>query len=230
MKIEVWSDVACPFCYIGKQHLDQALEQFAEQVEVEWHSFQLDPSFQPVPGKSHEDLLSEKKGWSVSQTRQIHEHVTNMGKEAGIEFRFDEVVPANTLLAHQLIQLGRNSGRQHEVEEKLFSAYFRDGKNIGDAETLIEIGTAAGLHEEVVKKAITSNAFTGEIKADQQEANELGVSGVPFFVFDRRFAVSGAQPVSVFQQVLEKVREESKKPKVTMITENQDSCDIDGNC
>jgi predicted DsbA family dithiol-disulfide isomerase len=213
MKIDIWSDVACPFCFIGKRHLEAALEKFPQrdEVEVTWHSFELDPGAQTDYKENQYELLAKKYGMSIEQAKENTERVEASGAAAGITFDFDKVIPTNTFNAHRLIQLAAKHGKQNEVEELLFSAMFTEGKHIGRVETLEAIAASAGLDTAGV---FESDAYTAEVRADQKEAQAIGIRGVPFFVFDRKYAVSGAQPVNVFEQTLQKVWEESRPADV----------------
>ncbi|WP_026462618.1 DsbA family oxidoreductase [Adhaeribacter aquaticus] len=233
MKIDIWSDIACPFCYIGKRKFEQALEQFPhkDQVEVVWHSFQLDPEMQFVPGKSINEVLAEKKGWSPQQAKQMNAQVTGMAKEVGLDYNMDQTIPANTFHAHRLTHLAAKHGLQDQAEERLFQAYFMEGKNIGDTDTLVQLGTEIGLEEALVRQTLENNLFANEVNQDSFEAQQLGIRGVPFFVLNRKYGVSGAQPSELFLQTLEKVWEE-EKPVITPITTNegQDASCSDGMC
>lgn len=210
MKIEIWSDVLCPFCYIGKRNFEQALKQFAhkDKVEVVWRSYQLDPEVQHIPGRSVHDYLSERKGMSRQQAKQLNDQVTAMAKEAGLEYNLDQAVVANTFDAHRLTHVAAEYGLQNEAEERLFSAYFTEGKNIGDPDTLVRLGSDIGLNPDVVKKTLHSDAYGNEVRSDQLRAQQTGIRGVPFFVFNNKYAVSGARPSEVFAGVLSQVWDE----------------------
>lgn len=205
MKIEIWSDVMCPFCYLGKRRLESALAQFphGDEVEIAWKSFQLNPDMETEPGKSINAYLAEEKGWSLEQTRQIHERLTKSAAEAGLLYDFDKAVVANSFDAHRLVQLAKRDGLGDAMEERLFKAYFSEGKNIADHATLPGLAADAGLDRSEAEAVLASDAFTDEVNADVREARQLGVTGVPFFVFDRKFAVSGAQDTDVFLKALE---------------------------
>jgi predicted DsbA family dithiol-disulfide isomerase len=207
MQIDIWSDVVCPFCYIGKRKFEAALEQFlhSDEVSVTWHSFQLRPDAAPKPGQSVHESLAEAKGISVEQAKQMGEHVAGIAREVGLTFDFDKAVPANTLNAHRLTHLTAKYNRQNEVEEELFKAYFTDGRNINDLSVLAQIGAEAGLEKTEVEKALAGDEYLYEVSQDLQEARNLGISGVPFFVINRKYAVSGAQPSEVFLQALNEV-------------------------
>jgi len=206
MKIEIWSDVMCPFCYIGKRKFEAALEQFDNKanVEVVWKSFQLNPNMKTDPGKNITEYLAEIKGWSIQQAKEMNTHVTNMAKEVGLHYDFDKAIIANSFDAHRLIQLAKKYGKGDEAEELLFKAYFTEGKNTDDHSILIEIGVSIGLNELEVKQVLASDQFADDVNKDILEAQQIGVRGVPFFVFDRKYGVSGAQPTEVFIETLTK--------------------------
>lgn len=211
MKIEIWSDIMCPFCYIGKRHFEAALKQFpqANEVEIEWKSFQLDPTIPKMDERVDVyQYLADKKGMSLEQSKAMHENVIQMAKNAGLDYNFDIAVVGNSKDAHRLIQFAKTKELGDQAEEALFKAYFTDGKNMADMKDLIEIGTSIGLDSNELTSILESDAFAYEMMQDVQEAQNIGVQGVPFFVFDRKYAVSGAQPVEAFLQTLEKVQSE----------------------
>lgn len=207
MKIQIYSDIMCPFCYIGKRHFEKALQQFdhADSIEVEWKSFQLDPSIpimtEPV---SAYEYLAKSKGMSIEQSKAMHDNVVQMAKNVGLEYNFDQAVVANSFDAHRLIQFAKSKNLGNEAEEALFAAYFTQGKNMGKQSDLIEIGVSIGLDKNDLQEILTSKKYSDKVKEDIQEAQEIGVRGVPFFVFDNKYAVSGAQPVEVFLDTLNK--------------------------
>lgn len=212
MKIEIWSDVICPFCYIGKRHLEQALNQLnlKETVEIEWKSFLLNPDMPDIVNSSSVyAYLAEAKGISIDQSREMHQNVAKMAAQSGLTYDFDNAIMANSKKAHQLIQLAKESNCDDQVEEALFKAYFCDGKDISNLDLLISIADKIGLNREETEAALKNNSFSNAIQRDIDEASRIGVRGVPFFVFDSKYAISGAQPVEAFVQTLEKVVEES---------------------
>lgn len=216
MKVDIWSDIMCPFCYIGKRHYERALEQFADanNIELEWHSFQLDPGLpKPASDLSAYDYLAQRKGITREQSVNMHSNVVQMAKNAGLDYHFETAVVANSFDAHRLIQFAKTKGLGDEVEERLFKAYFMEGKNMCDPSTLLELAKEIGLDEAEAKEVINTNAFSTEVKNDIQTAAQIGVSGVPFFVFNRKYAVSGAQPSATFLNVLQKSFEEWKSTK-----------------
>jgi len=214
MQIEIWSDIVCPFCYIGKRKLEQALEQFThnDQVTIVWKSFQLDPEA-PATGQDYLKTLSERKGWSIEQTRQITENVTKMAAEVGLNYHFDKAISANSLDAHRLLHLAHQRGLQDSAKEALFKAHFIEGKNIADHGLLIELGKTVGLDATEVERMLKSTEHVEAVNNDIEEARQLRVSGVPFFVFDSKYAVSGAQPTEVFLNTLNKAFQEWKSNK-----------------
>lgn len=229
INIDIWSDIVCPFCYIGKRNFEAALEQngLKDKVDVTWHSFELSPDAETNPEATIYEDLATRKGWTVENSRQIHKQVTETAKEAGLDYNFDIAVPANSKNAHRLLHLAKKHNVQNEVKESLFRAYFTEGKNIDDEQTLAEIGLDAGLLKEDVVETLENKRFESEIMTDIQEASNIGVQGVPFFVFNRKYGVSGAQPVQAFADVFQKVSEE-----MGIDTDKEDPafCAPDGNC
>ena len=208
MKIEIWSDIMCPFCYIGKRQLETALEEFpGNDFEIEWKSFQLDPTIEPQSGKDVYTFLAERKGISVEQSIEMHKGVVERAKSVGLDYHFDKAIISNSLTAHRIIHLAKSKKLGDEMEEIFFKAYFTDGKDLNDAQTLIELGIKAGLDSNEVKEVVENeNLYLIDVKGDIREAQEIGVQGVPFFVFDRKYAVSGAQPVEAFVNTIKKVQ------------------------
>jgi len=200
MKIEIWSDIMCPFCYIGKRQLESALAAFPNnEFEIEWKSFQLDPTITPQSGKDVYTFLAERKGISVEQSIEMHKGVVERAKSVGLDYHFDKAVISNSLTAHRIIQLAKTKKMGDAMEEVFFKAYFTEGRDLNDAATLIELGAKAGLNTNEVQEVVENeNLFLKDVKSDISEAQEIGVQGVPFFVFDRKYAVSGAQPVEAF--------------------------------
>lgn len=238
MKVEIWSDVVCPFCYIGKRNFEKALDQFVDKdkIEVEWKSYQLDPDYVYNPEKPETEInyLSEQKGISHRETVALLAHVTDMALKAGLNYDFDKAIVANTFNAHKIIQVAKKRGLGNKAEERFFKAFFLMGENINEISKLEEIGAEIGLTAEEIDKALGSDdTYAYEVNNDIREARQIGVRGVPFFVFDRKYAVSGAQPVETFSQTIIKSFDEWKqKNQITPITNIAEgsSCDIGGNC
>ena len=210
MKVEIWSDVMCPFCYIGKRRFELALQQFPgrDDVAVEWKSFQLDPEIVTQPGKSVNEYLAERKGWTLEYARQVNDHVTQMAHETGLEYDFDKAVVANSFDAHRLSHFAKKQGLQNAMEERLFMAYFTEGKNTADRETLAQLAVDVGLKSDDVRRMLAGSDFADDVNNDAYEAQQVGVRGVPFFVFNDKYAVSGAQPTEVFLQALQRAAQE----------------------
>jgi len=214
MKVEIWSDVACPFCYIGKKRFEKALEGFSnnKDIQVEWKSFQLDPSLSQQGKEKVQDYMAQQKGMSASEISAMVQHVIQMAQSEGIEMKMDQVIMANTLTMHRLIQLAKTKGLGEQAEEQFFQAYFL-GRNFTDENILLEISNDIGLNEAEAKEVIQSDKFTDEVDKDIYEARTIGVKGVPHFVFNDKYVVSGAQHSDTFKGALEKSYEEWKQIK-----------------
>lgn len=230
MKIEIWSDVACPFCYIGRAHLMEALEKFdhSNAVEIEWKSFILDPT---LPSSTDRDLyssLAERKGMPMEQVMQMTEGVTSMAAKAGLSLNFDKAKPVTTFEAHKVLQLAKRSNLGDAVKLRLFRAYFEEGANPADVETLVRLGTEAGLKAGDIRAALSDPAFAEAVNRDVAEARSMGISGVPYFVIDRKYALSGAQPSAAMLGALQQAYGEKESTKVAQ-TEAA-SCNPEGDC
>ena len=232
MEINIWSDVRCPFCYIGKRKFEMALEKFPhkDKVNVTWKSFELDPNLTTNAEVSATEHLSSAKGISKEQAKGMQQHVANVAKEVGLDFNSENTIVANSLNAHRLIQLSKTKGLGNEVEEALFKAYFINGKNIDDKETLIETGVSIGLSENEVKEIFTSDVFVKEVRQDEMKAQSLGINGVPFFVLNNKYAVSGAQSPATFLDVLEQTWKEFENENQELRIVEGESCSPGGNC
>ena len=234
MKVEVWSDIMCPFCYIGKRQYEAALEKFAgsSRVEIVWKSFQLDPSAPETATESHLDYLVKRKGMDAEQVKGMLENVTRYAKEVGLEYDLYNSVTVNSMKAHRLIQFAKTKGLGDAMEERLFRAFFTESKNVADISTLTQLGKEAGLDESELQAAFTDDEYAYRVNQDIQEARQLGVTGVPFFVFNRKYAVSGAQPAELFLQTLEKSFSEWQKdhPEPQLEVIEGQVCTPDGKC
>lgn len=208
IQVDIWSDINCPFCYIGKRHLEEALKTFTrrDEVQIRWRSFELDPEANPPKGADNVDLLAKKYGKDRSWAIEMNQNMTQMAARAGLEFHMENVVPANSFNAHRLIHLAAESGAQDAMKEKLLDAKFVRGLDINDQETLSLLAQEIGLKNELVDELWSSEKFSKEVRTDEVEASRLGIRGVPFFVFNSEIGLSGAQPVSVFTEVLEKLK------------------------
>ncbi|WP_427016260.1 DsbA family oxidoreductase [Pseudarthrobacter sp. P1] len=204
MKIEIWSDVACPWCYIGKRRFESALNEFAHKdaVEVAWKSFQLDPSIPEHFHGSEVEYLAERKGMDPAQVRSMMGHVADAAAGEGLDYKFDDLVVANSFNAHQLLHLAKAHGKGDAVKEALLSGHFEQGENIGSRDYLVRTGVSAGLDATEINAALDTDKYADDVRADFAEGQSLGVSGVPFFVIDRKYGISGAQPAELFSQAL----------------------------
>jgi predicted DsbA family dithiol-disulfide isomerase len=212
MRIEIWSDVMCPFCYIGKRKFEQALAQFParDNIQLVWKSFQLSPEIITDHTKNIHQFLADHKGMSLEQATQMNNQVTEMAALVGLVYNFDKSVVANSFNAHRFSHFAKSKGKQNEAEELLFQSYFTDGKDIDDYPTLVELGNRIGLDAEELSGVLQSGRYADDVRADIMEAQQLGVRSVPFFVFDRKYAVSGAQETNTFLQALESAFKEWK--------------------
>ena len=232
MKVKIWSDVRCPFCYIGKRKFEMALEKFQHKndVEVEWQSFELDPTLVTQPDVNATVHLSEIKGISKERANEMQQYVTQVAKEVGLHFNFDKTIVANSFNAHRLIQFAKSKGFGNEAEEALFKAHFIEGKNIDNKEVLLHIAINIGVDENETTKMLTSDAFAKEVKQDEMQAQDFGISGVPFFVLNDKYAVSGAQSPETFLKAMEQTWKEFEEVKKPVVITEGESCSIDGTC
>lgn len=234
MKVEIWSDVMCPFCYIGKRKFETALSQFngASDIEISWKSFQLSPDMKTDPGKNIHQYLAEHKEISLEQAKYFNDQMANKAKQYGLVYNFDKAIPANSFNAHRFSHLAKQHGLQDEVEERLFKAYFTEGKNFDDIPTLVQLGVEIGLDPHEVKSALESDLYADEVRQDIYEARQIGVRGVPFFLFDGKLAITGAQENSVFSETLEKAFTQwrNKNPQPALEIIEGVSCTPDGEC
>lgn len=235
LNIDIWSDIACPWCFIGKRRFEKALDGFAakDQVSVTWHSYQLDPTLPERSELSEKDYLSQTKGMPADQVTGMLAQVTEVARSEGLDYDFDSLVPANSMKAHQLLHAVKDAGLDvGAVKEALLSAHFEKGEVISDDELLVGIGTNNGLSEEAARGALTSDELNAAVRADIDQARTIGVNGVPFFVFQDKYGISGAQPPEAFAQVLNQVWDEIKPAEPSFITipgtENAPACGPEG--
>jgi protein disulfide-isomerase len=235
MKVEIWSDIMCPFCYIGKRRFEAALEQFPgkDEITVEWKSFQLNPNLKSQPGKDVYDYVAEMKGQSRDWSVAMHDQLAQTAGEVGLTYNFDKAVIANSFDAHRIIQLAKKHGLGDQAEERFFHAYFTEGKDVSDPEVLQELGESIGLDKEEVAAVLRSRDLADAVNKDVYEAQQLGIRGVPFFVLDRKYGVSGAQPSEAFTQALNQAFGEWKSAQPALKTPDGldgQVCTPDGNC
>lgn len=206
MKVEIWSDFVCPFCYLGKTKFEKALEGFSdkENVEIVYKSFELDPNATNIYKGTMSELISKKYGITIEEAKKNNERITAQAKEVGLAYNLEKAIPVNTFYAHRLFQYAKQLGKDEEVVRLIFKAYFTDSKNISDIDTLVEIAKEARLKEEGVREVLNSKRYTDIVREDEKEAQNIGVNGVPFFLIDGKYSISGAQPIEFFRETLEK--------------------------
>lgn len=208
IKVDIWSDVQCPWCYIGKRKFEAGAAEFGGDVEVEYHSFELAPDTPVDFDGTPVEYLSQRKGLPVDQVEKMLERVTGIAAGVGLEYDYDHVHQTNTVKAHELIHYAKAHGRQLDMKERLLKAYFVDGRHVGRVDDLADLAAEIGLDREDVVRALESNQYLADVKADVALATEYGIQGVPFFVIDGKFGVSGAQDAETFANVLTQARTE----------------------
>ena len=239
MRIDVWSDVVCPWCYIGKRRLEKAvtgLESARPELDVEvvWHSFELDPAAPAVPVESVAEALGRKYGGGVEAGRSMVDRVEAVAAEEGMVWRHHAALRVNTVTAHRLLHWALEEGGpqvQGRLKDALLAAYFEQEKNIADADTLVDLAVSVGLDAERARQIIVSREFADDVEADIRQAAAFGATGVPFFVVDQKYGISGAQPAEFFAEVIERAWDESH-PAVALLTPegatDTDACGPDG--
>lgn len=207
IKIDIWSDIVCPFCFIGKKKLEQAISklQLSEQVEIEWHSFQLDPDFPKGEAIPSAEYLAQRKNYPIEQINAIQQQLTTSAKVYGIDFQFEKALSFNTIDVHRLWQWSKTLGKSSELKEALMKAYFTDGIDLSKEENVLQVVENCGLDKVEAESILKSNQFSNEVDEDIYHASQIGVRGVPFFVLNNQFAISGAQDDSVFETALLKL-------------------------
>lgn len=231
MNVEIWSDVVCPWCAIGKARFEQALESFPQrdEVTVTWRSFELDPQAPKRREGDYVSMLAKKYGTSPSQAQQMIDRMTDSAAEEGLTFDFSIAKPGNTFDAHRLLHLARDRGLQNQLKDRLLRAYHSEGQAIGDHDTLQRLAVEVGLDEVEVKEALASDAYADAVRADETQARQYGISGVPFFVLDGRIGISGAQPAEVMVEALRQAWPDDEPLQVVGSSSvDGDACGIDG--
>jgi predicted DsbA family dithiol-disulfide isomerase len=206
MRIDIWSDYACPFCYIGKRKLEKALEEFKgkEDIEIVWRSFQLDPNAKDSTDIDMVSGLARKYNMSIEKAQEMINQMDNMAKEVGLNYNFKDMIQTNTLKAHRLAIYAKEFGLMGEMNERLLKAHFIDGINIGDIEILGDLAKEVGLNRDDTLTMLNSDEYIDQVEADRYEAKQLDINSVPFFIFNNKYGVQGAQPTPVFIDTLEK--------------------------
>ena len=204
MRVDIWSDIVCPFCYIGKKRLEAAAEQAGVELEIHWHSFELDPEAPVRQEVSNSERLAQKYSRSIAEVEDMQRNIAAMAKEEGIEFNWENANSGNTFNAHRIVHLAQSKGLGSEAKEAFFYSYMTQGLPIGERETIEDVAARIGLNPVEVDDVLDSEEFADFVKFDEEVAHDqLKVTGVPFFVFDQRVALAGAQPREVFMQVFE---------------------------
>lgn len=227
MKIEVWSDYTCPFCYIGKRNLEHAIENidFKDNIVIRHKSYELNPESDYRPEKTYYELLAEQYDLPLKKVQQINENITAQAARVGLIYNFDTMKPTTTFDAHRVTQLATKEGKGEEMAERLFKAFFTEGQLISDEDVLRDLANEVGLDREKVDKVLGSRKFSSMVRDDEDEAEQMGVKGVPFFVFNETYAVSGVQSVEAFTEVINAVwKEENEGPVLkSLTTENSET-------
>lgn len=231
MKVEIWSDYVCPFCYIGKRKFEMALSKFEhkDQIEVAYRSYELNPGAEANSGTSTFEMLSKKYGMSIEQAKATTVNVAMQAAEVGLTFQFDGQVETNTFDAHRLMHFAASQGKEKELSERLFKAYFTDNDNVGNREKLVQLAAEAGLDADAAANVLASDEYSDAVRGEENEGSTLGIRGVPFYVFDRKYAVSGAQAPETFLNTLQKAWEE-KHPTLVQVEGDDDVLCTDGVC
>jgi predicted DsbA family dithiol-disulfide isomerase len=231
LRIDIWSDIACPWCYVGKRHLEQALDKFAhkDEVEIVWRAFELDPSAPRVrdTSQTYAERLAKKYGTQTPQAQVMIDRMTATAANDGLDFRFDRIRPGNTFDAHRLLHLAHERGVQDALKERLMRAYLTEGEAIGERDVLVRLAGEAGLDETEARDMLDSEGYTAEVRQDEALARELGITGVPFFVLAGRLGVSGAQPADVLLGALDRAWSEHTRPQIEQFAEGA-ACGPDG--
>lgn len=210
IKVDIWSDIQCPWCYIGKRKFEAAVAATGADVEVEYHSFELAPDTPVDFAGTPLDYLSERKGIAPAQAQTMIDRVVDIAASVDLDYHYETIHQTNTVLAHELLHLAKARGRQAELKERLLAAYFVEGRHVGRVEDLADLATEVGLDRDEVVAALTDHRYLADVKADVAQAAAYGINGVPFFVFDSTYGVSGAQETATFQQVLEQLRPQTE--------------------
>ncbi|WP_166168519.1 DsbA family oxidoreductase [Acinetobacter sp. SA01] len=230
MRVDIWSDVVCPFCYIGKKRLEAAAEQAGLELEVHWHSYELDPEAPVRQEVSNSERLAQKYGRTLTEVEEMQRNIAAMAAEEGIQFNWENANSGNTFNAHRIIHLAQSKGLGSEAKEAFFYSYMTQGLAIGERETIEDVAARIGLNPVEVDDVLNSDEFADFVKFDEEVArDQLKVTGVPFFVFDQRIALAGAQPREVFLQVMKKALEAPQQDNIVAEDSaicKEDQCDV----
>lgn len=227
IKIEVWSDFVCPFCYIGKRRLETALDKFEykDEVELVFKSYELDPLAKKKYDENINQIIAKKYGITVEQAKKSNEQIVAQAKELGLNYNFEDLIPTNTFDAHRLAHYAKSEGKMNELTERILKAYFVDSLNISEHNVLAGLAGEAGIDTQKALEVLKSDSYTSEVRKDEEDASRLKISGVPYFVINSKYSINGAQREELFFEVLEKVKnEELSEQKLNSLSEKrQDS-------
>ncbi len=228
MKVDIWFDYACPFCYIGKRRFEAAIAEFIykDQIEVHFHSYQLQPDAPKNSNSSIHELLAAKYGTTVTHAKKMNEHISEQAREVGLTFRFDSMIPTNTADAHRLTHYAKVHGKDKMMTERLLKAYFTDSLHIGDHSTLVKLATEIGLPESEVLEVLKTEQYKEQVERDMETASQIEIQGVPFFVFNNKYAISGAQNTETLKAVLQDIWEEEHQIKVPSDSKKQNKTEF----
>jgi predicted DsbA family dithiol-disulfide isomerase len=230
LRIEIWSDVACPWCWVGKRHLEAAANRFPHPVEVVWRSFELDPGAprSPESDLDYVERLARKYRATREAAQGMIDRMTRVGAADGLDFRFDRAKPGNTFDAHRLLCWAAEHGKQDALEERLFLAYMHEGRSVADHDELVALADEVALPADEARAVLESSRYTDEVRAEQALAAGLGVTGVPFFVVGQRYALSGAQPSEVLLQAMQRAWNDTRLERMAAAGNATDACGPDG--
>jgi predicted DsbA family dithiol-disulfide isomerase len=223
IKVDIWSDVQCPWCYIGKRKFEEGAREFGEDVEIEYHSFELAPDTPVDFDGTPVDFLSQSKGIPLDQVNPMLERVTSIAASVGLDYHYDIVKQTNTVKAHELLHFAKSRGLQLEMKERLLKAYFVEGAHVGRIADLADLAVEVGLDRSEVVTALESGEFVPAVKADVAQAQAYGIQGVPFFVIDEKYGISGAQDAAAFRAALEQARDDRAAEATTPSNQSADT-------
>ncbi len=227
MNIDIWSDVVCPWCYIGKRRFESAVERFEhrDEVSVTWRSYELDPAVEYRPGTDYAGRLGQKLGTGPERAREMLASMTQTAAQDGLDYHFDIAQHSNTFDAHRVLHLAAAHGMQGELKERLFRATFTEGRAVGDRATLIQIAIEAGLDRDEVAALLAGDRYATEVRADEAQARAYGITGVPFFVIEGKYGVSGAQPADALLEIMQQAWQEEHP--IEVLVGGGESCEGD---
>lgn len=232
MKVEIWSDIACPWCYIGRRRFETALANFPhrDQVEIVWRSFQLDPTAPKDQPERTQDMLKKRYNLPDAKVKEMQDNVTHLAELEGLEYHLDKTYSINSMDAHRVLHLAKEKGVQGEMKERIQRAYFTEGLLLSDADVLVKLAEEVGLDGAEVRAMLATNEHVSDVQDDIRRAQMIGVQGVPFFLVDERYAVSGAQPAELFGEALDRAWKDAHPVMILSTDESGETCEPGGNC